>query len=70
MISLWMCANAKYPSTDYGYITCSKGHDLGKLGRIHSRMARKGRPLVCRDCQQCPDADIMGEDIPKEERGW
>ena len=67
MISLWMCANAKYPPTDYGYITCSKGH---KLERIHSRMARKGKPLVCRACQGCPDFSYLGPDIPKEERGW
>ncbi len=65
IISLWMCRNAIYHKNDY--LTCSKGHDLGK---VHARMVKKGQPLVCLICQQCQDADIMGSDIPKEEKGW
>lgn len=67
IISLWMCKNAKYPASGDGYITCSKGHELGK---VHSRMVKRGDPLICMTCQDCPDADIMGDDLKKEERGW
>ena len=67
MISLWMCKNAKYPNNGDGYITCSKGHNLGK---VHPRMVKKGNPLICMTCQTCKDVDIMGDDLKKEERGW
>ena len=66
MISLWMCANATYPS-EGGYISCSKGHDLGI---ISPRMVKRGKPLVCRACNPCKDCDIMGNDIQRSERGW
>ena len=65
IISLWMCKNAIYHENDA--LKCSKGHELGK---VHARMAKKGDSLICMTCQRCPDADIMGDDIPKEERGW
>ena len=65
MISLWMCKNAIYKENDY--LKCAKGHELGL---VHSRMVQRGKPLVCRTCQNCPDCDIMGDDIQKSERGW
>ena len=65
IISLWMCKNAIYKENDY--LKCSKGHELGK---VHARMVKKGQPLICMTCQDCADADIMGDDIPKGERGW
>jgi len=64
MISLWMCKNAIYHEP---YIKCSKGHDLGN---VHSRMVKRGKPLVCRACNPCPDCVIMGDDIQRSERGW
>jgi len=64
-ISLWMCKNAIYKENDY--ITCSKGHDLGT---VHSRMAQRGKPLLCKACNPCPDCDIMGVDLQRSERGW
>lgn len=60
-----MCQNAIYHENDY--ITCAKGHNLG---RVHSRMVKKGQPLICMACQSCLDANIMGEDISKTEKGW
>ena len=65
LISLWMCRNAIYHENDY--IMCSKGYDLGA---IHSRMVKRGDPLICEICQDCIDADIMGDNLTKEERGW
>jgi hypothetical protein len=65
MISLWMCKNAIYYENDY--IMCAKGHTLP---RVHSRMVKKGNRLVCMVCQGCKDADIMGADLEKEDRGW
>lgn len=67
MISLWMYSNAIYPSENHDYIWCSKGHDLGY---IPANMAKRGKPLVCRACQNCPSRDILGEDIQRSERGW
>ena len=67
MISLWICKHAQYPTDDTGYITCDKGHSIGL---ITARMAKEGKPLICRVCQGCPDSDIMGGDLKKEERGW
>jgi len=69
MISLWQCKNAHYPDgiNHFDYIWCTKGHDLGL---IHESMAQRGKPLVCKICQGCPDCDIMGDDIQKSERGW
>ncbi len=67
MISLWICKNAKYPTNGNDYIMCSKGHHLGT---VHSRMVKRGDPLICLICQRCPDADIIGDDLKKEERGW
>jgi len=69
MISLWQCKNAIYPANG-GYIGCAKGHDLGKDTRILQRRVKEGKPLVLKVCQSCPDCDIMGEDIPRNERGW
>ena len=63
-ISLWMCQNAKYHT---GSIRCSKGHPLGNT---HSRQVKRGDPLILGICQSCPDKDIMGPDIPRNERGW
>jgi hypothetical protein len=63
--TIWMCRNAIYHEDDY--VKCSKGHNLGV---IHARMVKKGNPLVCLTCQGCKDCDIMGKDIPKDERGW
>lgn len=65
IITLWMCRNAIYHENDY--LACSKGHNLGK---VHARMVKKGNPLICMACQGCPDVDIIGDDIPKSERGW
>jgi len=65
IISLWMCKNAIYHEDDY--VKCSKGHNID---RVHAKMVKKGNPLICMTCQGCPDADIMGEDIPCNERGW
>lgn len=65
LISLWMCSNAIYHENNY--LTCSKGHNLGG---VHARMVKKGTPLVCLICQDCSDADIMGDNLQKGERGW
>jgi hypothetical protein len=68
MISFWMCKNAVYPNgITHEYIWCAKGHDLGA---IRPDMAQRGKPLLCRACNPCPDCDIMGAEIQKSERGW
>ena len=68
IISLWQCKNAIYPDgINHAYIWCSMGHDLGY---IPSDMVKRGKPLLCRVCNLCPDCDIMGVDIQRSERGW
>ena len=67
IISLWMCLNAKYPANGDDYLKCSKGRYLGK---VHARMVKRGDPLICLACQGCKYADIMGDYLNKEDRGW
>lgn len=69
MISLWQCRNAHHPDNikHFDYVWCAKGHNLGY---IPVDSVKQGKPLICRICQSCPDCDIIGDDIPKAERGW
>ena len=67
MISLWMCKNAIYPWSVLDYVKCSKGH---KLPYISANDVKEGKPLICKVCQDCADADIMGPNLRTRERGW
>jgi len=66
--SLFMCFHAKVLKTE---IHCSKGIDLtGNSQKLNIRRLQKGLPLTQKVCQNCHLFDSMGEDVPKEERGW
>ncbi len=69
-ISLYMCGNAIVRGEQ---ILCKAGHRLSAItnaGTLHIRSLATGKPLKCQACQNCPDYDRMGGDIPIGDRGW
>jgi len=65
MISLYECFEARIKDK---YVYCAKGHRLGN-GNIHIRQVKRGAPLECSACKNCPDIDYSPMEFPNE-RGW
>ncbi len=70
--SLYQCGNAKVKNKR---IVCVAGHKLKVAhgaadGSLNWLGLVRGEALVCQVCQDCPDFDCWGEQIPKEERGF
>ncbi len=62
--SLYDCYNARYPIPPNEYVTCFKGHQLGK-GNILALQVNRGDKLIMKVCQLCPDFDDMNDNPPQ-----
>lgn len=68
--TLYECSHTKVKGAR---IRCKKGYQLSlksEDGTLHIKQLARGDSLTMGICQECHDFDIMGNPIPKSERGW
>ena len=68
-ISLYECSQARVMDKN---IYCKAGRRLGSRvdGMLNIERLKRGEPLVCASCQNCPDFDRNGEPIKAQDSGW
>ena len=71
MKSLYQCQNAKVLPGKKGYrIVCTKGYSPGDKDFICYHRLERGFPLEYKACQDCPEMDLMGDEVEPDDRGW
>lgn len=71
MKSLYQCGNSKVLPGKKGYrIVCIKGYSLGDKDYIRHLRLECGAPLEYKACQDCPEIDLMGDEVEEDDRGW